>query len=230
MTALASRLLAEVRGAVARGWCAPANSTKVMDTDLAEAIAQEVCALMQAEAAAALSGREAVAWLCSHPTPYGGRPFPGDIQLADVDTEDGWTERPLIYGDTTPPAPVDVRVDQRDRWHLASLNDGLFIINEKPSPSGTDIPPDWGTMHPSVVLNVTELPATKAQEIVEAHNALLDGQPAGVDDVARLDWVLSQVGVDDRGVFFTRKDHLDAKKSRAEIDRHIAALGGGVRS
>lgn len=56
MTALASRLLAEVRGAVARGWCAPANSTKVMDTDLAEAIAQEVCALMQAEAAAALSG------------------------------------------------------------------------------------------------------------------------------------------------------------------------------
>lgn len=64
MTALASRLLAEVRGAVARGWCAPANSTKVMDTDLAEAIAQEVCALMQAEAAAALSGGEAVATVC----------------------------------------------------------------------------------------------------------------------------------------------------------------------
>ena len=32
----------EIRGAVARGWCDPKNSSKVMDTDLAEAISQEV--------------------------------------------------------------------------------------------------------------------------------------------------------------------------------------------
>lgn len=38
----------EIRGAVARGWCAPVNSAKIMDTDLAEAISQEVCALLQA--------------------------------------------------------------------------------------------------------------------------------------------------------------------------------------
>src|SRR5690606_31657206 len=33
-----------IRAAVARGWCAPQNSHKVMDPDLAEAIAQEVLA------------------------------------------------------------------------------------------------------------------------------------------------------------------------------------------
>lgn len=32
----------EVRGAVARGWCAPANTSKEMDSDLAEAITQEI--------------------------------------------------------------------------------------------------------------------------------------------------------------------------------------------
>ena len=32
----------EIRGAVARGWCDPKNSAKVMDVDLAEAIRQEV--------------------------------------------------------------------------------------------------------------------------------------------------------------------------------------------
>lgn len=39
-------LLSEVRGAVARGWCADANQHKVMDSDLAEAIAQEVMLLL----------------------------------------------------------------------------------------------------------------------------------------------------------------------------------------
>jgi hypothetical protein len=36
--------LTEIREAVARGWCAPANSKKVMDVDLASAIADEVWA------------------------------------------------------------------------------------------------------------------------------------------------------------------------------------------
>lgn len=35
-------LLETIRGAVARGWCAPINSNKVMDGDLAEAITHEV--------------------------------------------------------------------------------------------------------------------------------------------------------------------------------------------
>jgi hypothetical protein len=32
----------ELRGCVARGWCSPKNARKVMDSDLAEAIAREV--------------------------------------------------------------------------------------------------------------------------------------------------------------------------------------------
>jgi len=35
-----------MRGAVARGWCHEKNEKKVMDTDLAEAIAQEVMLLL----------------------------------------------------------------------------------------------------------------------------------------------------------------------------------------
>ena len=31
-----------IRGAVARGWCHPDNSSKTLDVDLAEAISQEV--------------------------------------------------------------------------------------------------------------------------------------------------------------------------------------------
>lgn len=58
-------------------------------------------------------------------------------------------------------------------WHLASLNDGLFIIDQKPRPAGTDIPVGMGRMNPSVVLNVTDLPQAKAQAIVDAHNAAI---------------------------------------------------------
>ncbi len=39
-------MIEEIRGAVARGWCAPANSHKVMDGDLAEAISQEILTLI----------------------------------------------------------------------------------------------------------------------------------------------------------------------------------------
>jgi len=35
----------DVRGAVARGWCADENAQKVMDPDLAEAISLQVCEL-----------------------------------------------------------------------------------------------------------------------------------------------------------------------------------------
>lgn len=41
----------DIRGSVARGWCQPETSSKVMDPDLAEAIAQQVHAdLAAAEA------------------------------------------------------------------------------------------------------------------------------------------------------------------------------------
>jgi len=66
-----------------------------------------------------------------------------------------------------------------EKWHLVSLNDGLFIADVPPSPSGTDIPPDWGTGCGGVVLNVTDLPQAKAQAIVDAHNATLDKPQAG---------------------------------------------------
>lgn len=38
----------QVCGAVARGWCAPANSHKEMDSDLAVAISKEVWKLLHA--------------------------------------------------------------------------------------------------------------------------------------------------------------------------------------
>jgi Lar family restriction alleviation protein len=40
--------LAEIRGAVARGWCHKVNEHKTMDTDLAPAIADEVNAMLSA--------------------------------------------------------------------------------------------------------------------------------------------------------------------------------------
>jgi len=40
-----------LRGAVARGWCAPENAEKEMDPDLAEAIVREVYDLLQGPAA-----------------------------------------------------------------------------------------------------------------------------------------------------------------------------------
>jgi hypothetical protein len=41
--------MSEIRGAVARGWCHPKNSAKVMDTDLAEAISEEVYKLLEVQ-------------------------------------------------------------------------------------------------------------------------------------------------------------------------------------
>ena len=43
--------LAEIRGAVARGWCAPECGKKEMDVDLAEAIARSVVALLDTKPA-----------------------------------------------------------------------------------------------------------------------------------------------------------------------------------
>jgi hypothetical protein len=40
------KVMAEIRGAVARGWCSNKNREKVIDSDLAEAISQEILLLM----------------------------------------------------------------------------------------------------------------------------------------------------------------------------------------
>lgn len=64
-----------------------------------------------------------------------------------------------------------------ERWHLGSMNDGLFIINAAPRPSGTDVEPSVSPNGPTMVLNVTDLPEHKAKAIVDAHNAALRAQP-----------------------------------------------------
>jgi len=43
-------LVEEIRGAVARGWCAEANEHKIMDLDLAEAITEEIRKLLKGKA------------------------------------------------------------------------------------------------------------------------------------------------------------------------------------
>lgn len=53
--------VAELRGAVARGWCAPENARKEMDVELAEAIAREVGALLARTPASRM-----YAWLAAH--------------------------------------------------------------------------------------------------------------------------------------------------------------------
>lgn len=58
-------------------------------------------------------------------------------------------------------------------WYVASMNDGLFIIDKQPRPSTDDVwhdQPDG----PDMVLNVTELPLEKAQAVCDAHNAVAD--------------------------------------------------------
>lgn len=70
-------------------------------------------------------------------------------------------------------------------WHLASMNDGLFIIDTPPRPSNDNI---WHERlnGPSVVLNVTELSLKKALVVVEAHNSRveeLERQLADMEEV-----------------------------------------------
>lgn len=69
------------------------------------------------------------------------------------------------------------------RWYLASMNDGLFIINAPPRPSNDDVWPDRPD-GPSIVLNVTELPKEKATKIVDTLNALASS-PTQIEGNAR---------------------------------------------
>lgn len=60
-----------------------------------------------------------------------------------------------------------------DHWYLGAMNDGLFIINRPPRPS-TDYMMHDRPDGPSLVLNITDLPAAKATAVVDAHNATLN--------------------------------------------------------
>jgi len=61
-----------------------------------------------------------------------------------------------------------------NRWYLGSMNDGLFIIDKPPSPSGTDVPPGVYANSPDMILNVTALTQERAQAIVDAHNDAIE--------------------------------------------------------
>jgi hypothetical protein len=60
------------------------------------------------------------------------------------------------------------------RWYLGAMNDGLFIIDRPPSPSGTDVPPGIYAHDPEMALPVWPLSEERARAIVDAHNAALD--------------------------------------------------------
>lgn len=57
------------------------------------------------------------------------------------------------------------------RWYVGAQNDGLFIVNAEPRPSN-DHPWHDNPNGPTVALNVTELPLTKAQRVVDVMNGL----------------------------------------------------------
>jgi hypothetical protein len=56
------------------------------------------------------------------------------------------------------------------KWHLGSMNDGLFIIDTPPRPSTDDV---WHERldGPEMVLAVSGLTNKQAQAICDAHNA-----------------------------------------------------------
>lgn len=58
--------MSEIRGAVARGWCHPKNSHKVMDGDLAEAISEEIRELLRVECPGCKSGSPDLIYHSSH--------------------------------------------------------------------------------------------------------------------------------------------------------------------
>jgi hypothetical protein len=58
--------MSEIREAVARGWCHPRNSAKIMDTDLAEAISEEIHELLRVECPGCKSGRPDLIYHSSH--------------------------------------------------------------------------------------------------------------------------------------------------------------------
>jgi hypothetical protein len=79
-----------------------------------------------------------------------------------------WQEARGRKPETPPPS------SQREgrKWHLGSMNDGLFIIDTPPRPSTDDIHAER-TDGPSIVLKVHGMSVTDAQAICDAHNSAL---------------------------------------------------------
>ena len=69
--------LEDIRGAVARGYCAKENETKVLDADLCEAISIEIKKLSDLENVpqAASPTKEGICELCGKPMPKGEEMF-----------------------------------------------------------------------------------------------------------------------------------------------------------
>lgn len=67
-------------------------------------------------------------------------------------------------------APDTISADER--WYLASMNDGLFIINRPPRPSNDGGPGDVPNA-PTLVLPISGLAEERASDIVNAHNTAL---------------------------------------------------------
>lgn len=57
-------------------------------------------------------------------------------------------------------------------WHLGSMNDGLFIIDQPPRPSTDDVNADRHD-GPEVVIPVHGLTVKQAQAVCDAHNAAI---------------------------------------------------------
>lgn len=83
-------------------------------------------------------------------------------------TSDG-VYRAAIAAAPQPPTPIETAA----HWHLGTMNDGLFIIDAVPRPSTDDVVHDR-TDGPTLILNVTDLPHTKAEAIADAHNAAIE--------------------------------------------------------
>jgi len=93
---------------------------------------------------------EAVAWMRWHPRMYEGKKFPNGAPLDSRDVEDGWQERPLIFGDTTPPQPSAEPQKEAQgavAWYCEWLEDGEYSWSQyhdafDPLPETWDDPPD----------------------------------------------------------------------------------------
>lgn len=61
------------------------------------------------------------------------------------------------------------------KWYAATLNDGLFIIDKKPSPN-TDYPKflGEGEANNTMVISANGLSLTQVQRIVDEHNAAVE--------------------------------------------------------
>lgn len=63
---------------------------------------------------------------------------------------------------------------ERERWHIGTMNDGLFIINTKPQPAPVDYPFHDRKDGPTLVIPVSALGSERANEIVTAHNKAVE--------------------------------------------------------